>query len=1667
MKKFRFLSLLLVLSMILSVLSTGFVVGAAEIETQEVSAEVETAQTSANLYGLADNIQQGQILQCWTWSYKNIEANLQKIAEQGFSAIQTSPIQPIKESTGEYWNTIMNSSWVIYQPVAFNIEDNYRNVQGTKTEFKSMCEKAHKFGIKVIVDTVFNHMANDMSGNTIHPWIPSEIRTNSSCWHDISKNTYNFSDRYEVTQYCLTGLPDLNTSNSIVQKHCKNFMKEAIAAGADGFRFDAVKHIETPWDDSSFRSDFWPNVLNAATEYAQETRGFTPYYYGELLGSPGGSLSIEAYTQYMSVSDPGSSDKIRNGVCNGNASNAASGSISNGAAKNKAVQWTESHDNHKDNGTNFVSENNINKTWAMIGAKSEVCALYLARPKNMDTTMMGDADQTSWTYPEVKAVNRFNNAFIGRSEYLSSYYNLACIERGDSGMIIVNTGGTYYDDMSAPVHKMASGTYKDAITGNTFTVSGGYIKGDIGDTGIAVVYNQDNYGAFSKGNITDFAVVGSFNDWSTNANKLMASSANTASTEMYLDAGTYTFKVSANGIWYGNSSTISDTTGEGGWTMKAANDDNCTLKATGGKYTFTFNITTGKLVILHEKTTSRESDIYLKGTFNDWTDDTPLNFDQKANTVSADMVLDAGTYTFKIDHKLVDSWFSNSGTITDATSSEGWTMKSSVSDNCTLKATGGTYRFTLNPSTMKLVVEKIADIDGVVKYSVVFCDYDGTEISVQEVERGQNATAPADPTRPADAQYTYTFSGWDKSYKNITKATTITATYSKTVNKYTVTFLDWDGTLLYTTQVEYGSAANIPPVEPERENYTFSGWDKDFSKITGDITVTALYKSNVTFLKGTFNDWTDANVMAAADEENVVYTNLKLDAGTYTFKIHSKDVWYGNSGTINDNTGSGGWTMKSSVSTKCTLVATGGTYRFTLNLSTMKLVVEKLAEIDEVVMFTVEFCDYDGTVISTQRVEEGTDAIAPADPTRPATAQFTYTFSGWDTDFTNVTKNTTVNALYTETVNEYTVTFTDWNGTVLSTQQVEYGNDAKAPADPTREEYSFSGWDKEFTNVTEDITVTALYTMLPTYLKGTFNDWKGTNLMEPTEDENILTTTIALEAGSYKFKVHSMNVWYGNNGTIDNTTTTSSSIGWLMKTGKDNCTLKADGGTYIFNFNKSTHYLEIIYVAPEYTVTFKDYDGTVLDTQTVTQGKGATAPTAPAREGNAQYSYTFKEWDADFSAVTSDLTVTAVYTQTVNNYKVEFVDFDGAVLSTQQVEYGSGAKAPENPTREGYTFKEWDKEFTNITEDTTVNALYTKNQTKVNTGSLRVRVSGGSGFTISVNGSAARPQGASYHNSRIEIGSAVTVASLASSDQKFMGWVNSMNGVLLSSDPVYTFVATGNDSINALYNIEVEGAQLVTFKHDRTGNFGRILEAQYYAETDDIEFPDTPTAVGYEFTSWSMTEAEIQTEIAKGNDVTVTPVWEKVVVPVQITVNGGSGSGEYAANFGVTVVADKAPEGQKFAYWTDNTGKVRSYDETYVFYPVADTTLTAVFVDEDEVIDYQILVDVYNIDTTSVADKNLFYCSWYVPKEYTLHKAGIVAVNKSNYNESTFNVATDDSNVYVRYSSSTNSTGTFCWTKGNVMSGDEWVARAFVQYVDSTTNEIVTVYSDLAEAVKE
>lgn len=121
----------------------------------------------------------------------------------------------------------------------------------------------------------------------------------------------------------------------------------------------------------------------------------------------------------------------------------------------------------------------------------------------------------------------------------------------------------------------------------------------------------------------------------------------------------------------------------------------------------------------------------------------------------------------------------------------------------------------------------------------------------------------------------------------------------------------------------------------------------------------------------------------------------------------------------------------------------------------------------------------------------------------------------------------------------------------------------------------------------------------------------------------------------------------------------------------------------------------------KYTVTFMDGEKVLETFPNVPHGSAVTAPEVPEKDGK-----TFKGWDKDFSKVTSDLTINAVYD--VDTFTVTFKDGE-KVLETQTVEYEAAATAPDTARLsppEGMHFAEWDKDFSKVTEDIEVSAVY-------------------------------------------------------------------------------------------------------------------------------------------------------------------------------------------------------------------------------------------------------------------------------------------------------------------------------------------------------------------------
>jgi alpha-amylase len=429
----------------------------------------ETAEATV-YYGLEDNIQDGVILHCFDWTFKQIKEALPEIAKAGFSSVQTSPAQASYKG---------NSAWYfLYQPNGFYIND---SGLGSEEDLKELCAAADKYGIKVIVDVVANHLAGDHSGidSTLMP---------SKYWHNYGSLS-DYSNRYEITHGDI-GMPDLNTEDSYVQNKVASYIQKLKSDGVDGIRWDAAKHISLPSEGSSF----WSTVIDSDM-----------YNYGEILESPvdnnasqAASL-IEEYAKYMSVTDSSYSSTILNAFTNGKVSSKKGNwTVHSSVPANKIVYWAESHDtysNHTNEGgwTKNVDQNIIDRAYAIIASRNGATALYFSRPSqtDKDSILVGEQGSTHFTSPEVAAVNHFHNACNGEDDFYDtdSTYNTAYVSRKSGAVLVL--GSDANQSVSVKNHLTTPGTYIDEISGNVFTVTEDTISGKIGSTGIAVFYKVD------------------------------------------------------------------------------------------------------------------------------------------------------------------------------------------------------------------------------------------------------------------------------------------------------------------------------------------------------------------------------------------------------------------------------------------------------------------------------------------------------------------------------------------------------------------------------------------------------------------------------------------------------------------------------------------------------------------------------------------------------------------------------------------------------------------------------------------------------------------------------------------------------------------------------------------------------------------------------------------------------------------------------------------------------------------------------------------------------------------------------------------------------------------------------------------------------------------------
>ena len=350
-------------------------------------------------------------------------------------------------------------------------------------------------------------------------------------------------------------------------------------------------------------------------------------------------------------------------------------------------------------------------------------------------------------------------------------------------------------------------------------------------------------------------------------------------------------------------------------------------------------------------------------------------------------------------------------------------------------------------------------------YTVIWQDYDGTEL--EKDENVKYGTTPefngATPTRTGDAQYSYTFKGWSPAVDTVTGDITYTAVYEQTVNKYTITWKNGNETIK-TEEVAYGETpvySGETPVKASegQYSYTFKGWTPEITAVTKNAEYTAEFNQT----ENTFTvTWLDSDGTTVLEkDENVAYGSKPSFDGTTPTKAEDEQYTY----TFK------GWSPEI---TSTTAITEDTTYTAVYE-TTVKT-------------YTVTWLNSDGTTVleKDENVAYGTKpSFDGKTPTKEEDDKNTYTFKGWSpeiTDETTVTGNISYTAVYESKEKTYTVTWKNYDGTVLETDEnVAYGTmpsyDGTTPTRAAEEGYTFTfaGWDPEILSVTGDVTYTATY----------------------------------------------------------------------------------------------------------------------------------------------------------------------------------------------------------------------------------------------------------------------------------------------------------------------------------------------------------------------------------------------------------------------------------------------------------------------------------------------------------------------------------------------------------------------------------------------------------------
>ncbi len=419
------------------------------------------------------------ILHAFDWPYADIADKAEKIAALGYGAVLISPpLYSRDDESGKEW-------WQRYQPKDYRI---LRSYLGNKADIERAVAALHSHGVRIYADIVFNHMANENRSDRLNfPGGAELVRYRQerekfekdrlygnldvglfSPWDfNTDGNILNWMDLHEATEHSLSGLPDLDMNQWVIEQQL-TCLKALDEMQFDGYRVDAIKHLP---------EDHLKRVFESAYTSGK-------YIFGEDLTSNDREEGLFLWPlfsdTYISFYDFPLHETLRRAFSmNGSMRELADPAAFKQALPSwRAVTFSVTHDMPNNDGFRGVMLNPQDEYLANVYLMGRDGGVPLVYSDNNQSIGRYPEDYNrwanSWARNDMTAMIRFHNAVHGTLQRsLFEDDGFIVFVRGDCGIVVINKTDAWQHP-KIRTWGLRQGIYRCQIHGYEMNLTGDY-----------------------------------------------------------------------------------------------------------------------------------------------------------------------------------------------------------------------------------------------------------------------------------------------------------------------------------------------------------------------------------------------------------------------------------------------------------------------------------------------------------------------------------------------------------------------------------------------------------------------------------------------------------------------------------------------------------------------------------------------------------------------------------------------------------------------------------------------------------------------------------------------------------------------------------------------------------------------------------------------------------------------------------------------------------------------------------------------------------------------------------------------------------------------------------------------------------------------------------------